>query len=427
MHFIGSFKNRYQVSSNRKAILQTKILAKRGLEKIPLSWCKNSEKIPTYSMNELDKVDKDQVYGLYLEKTADLKNLHQYPNLVRLVFCNSSVTKISTNLKKATQVKYLQLSCENLRALPKELAELSNMQVLDLGSSEKLTDIAVLAHTPQLLELDIADYSNSNSIKNWDALKNTSIEVLKLKGIEIHYLGDTFSHLPQLKKLTVEVRFQKELEQLAGLPPLTDLSIELRNSYKETNKIANINALLHQQTTLQYFHLRVDEYFSDYTGFEALSTLTYLYLDIPNYSDVHPCDFLDFPAVLGNLTQLVELHITTFKGDENNDWSALGNLKNLKRLHLGSSPLTKVPTVVKQLTMLEEFFLERCEKINDLTAFTENKQLKALILEYCGWDNDQLVDTILTCTNLTYIVGKFGNRQRGQLTKNFKSAFVQSV
>jgi len=300
-----------QWKDNTSTILDK--IKQEGFDAIPLEWYWWD--VPTIRVEAAAVKDPETVVGLYVENAEGLQDIDKYPNLIKLEYCSSNRRKVPAAIAKAKQLRYLQITCEQITALPYEIAQLKQLKILDLGRVDKLKDITALVGS-SIKAIAMSCYTKGANISDWTPLEQTSIEYLELSDIELHYLGKTWGNLPQLKELKGEIRFQKEIDALTALHPLEQLEIKQITSYKEENKITNFNRLFANQTALKTLVLGVDEYFEDYSGLSHLIALEQLRVNIPCYDNPQKCDWIDTPKEIAKLQKLEELHVVACRATD---------------------------------------------------------------------------------------------------------------
>ena len=234
------------------------------------------------------------------------------------------------------RVTELHLSGNELsEALPAELGDLTNLQILDLCSNELSGEIpAELGDLTNLQILELYDTGLSGEIP---------AELGNLTNLQILYLWGT--------GLSGEI--PAELGNLTSLQEL----------YLWGNGLSGaIPAELGNLTSLQILHLYDNELSGTIPAeLGNLTNLQILHLYINELSG-------EIPAELGNLTSLQELYLW---GNELSGEipAELGNLTNLQILHLYGNELSgEIPAELGDLTTLQELHLWGNELIETIPA-----------------------------------------------------------
>ncbi len=316
--------------------------------------------------------DLTKLTYLYLagNKISDIRVLSRLTNLKQLQLGQNPISDI-TSLAGLTGLAELGLVDTLLddADLP-VLAGMTNMTSLGLGNyywgdtpRVHLTDISVVTNMPNLTSL----YVYSETLQD-------ITPVAGLTGLVYLTIGsDQISDISSLSRLTNLETFclwdtqVSDISVMANFQKLT--YADLRGSrIADLRPLAGLTAL----TSLRITQNQV----ADVTPLAGLTNLTSLFLTDNWLTDIQP---------LAGLTNLTELYMeTNAYGDTGRyprhnqirDISALGNLANLRTLHLGSNSVKDLSPLVK-LTNLSNLNLWWCGlmDISTLTAMTSLDEL----------------------------------------------------
>nr|WP_157472355.1 leucine-rich repeat domain-containing protein [Neolewinella persica] len=243
-----------------------------------------------------------------------------------------------------------------------ELANLTDLQTLDLHYNSNLTNINALANLTSLHTLDL---SNNSSLANVDALANLTA----LQTLDLHF-NSSLTNIDSLAKLsklkTLYLSYNSSLTNVGVLENLTALKmLDLSNS----SSLMDVD-ILENLTALQTLSLRNNSSLINVDGLAKLTNLKTLYLSY-NLS-------LTNVDILEDLTALKTLDLSNNLSLINVD--GLAKLTNLKTLYLSSnSSLTNVD-VLANLTNLQELDLSENGSLTNVDGLSNLTNLQTLSL-----------------------------------------------
>ncbi|MFZ3002782.1 MAG: leucine-rich repeat domain-containing protein [Undibacterium umbellatum] len=256
----------------------------------------------------------------------------------------------------ATNASHLALNSLRIAQLPPSLAQLKQLESLELKQCPWLTDISILQSLPQLRNL-VVQSSRLIDIKPLEAL--ISLQSLDLSGCEL------ISDLAPLKVLT-----SLQSLDLPGYGLITDL--------------APLKAL----TSLQSFNMFGCKHITDLVPLQTLTNLKSIDFSWSgSITDLTP------------LKALIGLHSVNLSGcREITDFTPLQTLTNLESLDLSECREFTNLASLQALISLQSLNLAGCGKIADLTPLKALTSLHKLTLSRCGEITD--LTPLQTLTNL---------------------------
>lgn len=269
-------------------------------------------------------------------KIADMKNLQE----LNLSGNRLDLWQAMPLLKKLKKLKILDLSDNELEVLPKSLGQLTNLTTLDL-SRNKLSDLSI--ETEQLKKLQYLDLDNNN-------LRRFPAEINKL----IHLQSVSLSH----NKLSV-------LPRLDSLKNLRELNLSLNNFTTLPGEIKWLPKLTH-------LYLGYNSIDSLPEEMEKLQCLTFLYLNNNQLTTV--------PKVIARVRNLKKLDI------RKNNIKSLSNktietLKNVQEMHWDRNKL-----LMMYRDISDEIFYRKIKKPSrSHLAKTNLKELKLMEKRLAPW------------------------------------------
>jgi Leucine-rich repeat (LRR) protein len=320
------------------------------------------------------------------------KEIGNLTNLRELDLGHNQLTALPKeigNLKKLTK---LYLGCNQLTALPKEIGNLTSLSELYLGNVTGENSCWISTNNNQLTKLpeEICNLRNL-TILNLDKIKLTALskEIGKLTNLtKLNFSGNKLTALPKeignLTKLTELYLYDNKLtefpEEICNLRNLTILNldkIKLTALSKEIGKLTNLTELNLSGNKMTALPKEIGN----------LTKLTELYL--------YDNKLTEFPEEICNMRNLTELNLG------GNKLTALSkeidNLTNLSWLDLGGNQLTALPEEIGNLTNLRGLVLRGNQltalpkEICNLTKLTElnlrGNQLTVLPKEICYLTN----------------------------------------
>ncbi|MBD2127250.1 leucine-rich repeat domain-containing protein [Microcoleus sp. ZQ-A2] len=220
----------------------------------------------------------------------------------------------------------LDLSGNNLTALPPEIGKLTQLKKLILGKY-RYND-----------EGDIVDTIGNH-------LSALPAEIAQLKQLEeLLVVGNRLSALPaEIGQLTSLQSLNLNGNQLSALPAEIGQLTNLRSLDLRGNQLQQLPPEIEQLTNLQTLNLNGNQLKELPAQIGQLTQLQWLHLGVNQLKEL--------PAKIGQLTQLQWLN---FNGNQLKELPAqIGQLTQLQWLHLGVNQLKELPAKIGQLTQLQ--------------------------------------------------------------------------
>ncbi|MGE5355097.1 MAG: COR domain-containing protein [Deltaproteobacteria bacterium] len=247
-----------------------------------------------------------------------------------IVLRNQNLYNIPQHVFSNSEIKYLDLSNNNITILPPEISKLNNLEFL---------------------------YLNNNQLKNLplELFGLKSLKVLEIRNNNIKELPDLFSSFENIETFNCQSNpIQAVPNSLFQMFKLKNLIISNLNLYSISPKIGLLNNLI--------------------------------------YLDLKGNKLQKVPSSIGNLNKLKYLELNDNKLIELP--SSIGNLKNLSKLNLINNLFTEIPTSIGFLENIENIFIDFSERmicpplniieqgynniLSHLRAFDKNKTVEYL-------------------------------------------------
>ena len=277
------------------------------------------------------------------------KEIGQLTQLQTLNLSNNQLTALSDSLGQLTQLQSLNLSDNQLTTLPESLGGLTQLQSLNLSSNQLTTLPDSLGQLAQL-------------------------QTLNLSSNQLTALPESLGQLTQLQTLNI---FRNQLtalpaSPLAQLTQLTELNLS-------DNQLTTLPDFLGQLTQLTKLDLSSNQLTTLPESLGQLTLLKTLGLDRNKFTTL--------PDWLGLLTQLDTLWLQDNRIEQLP--SSLEKLSYLRRLDLGDgtggNPLNNIPMVIHNLPRLEQIWVTSC-KLKSIPEWLGNIPN----LNYLVADNNQI-------------------------------------
>ena len=214
------------------------------------------------SFRDLDSVSKRNViYGDSI--LVIIKNKH-----VRAIsLSNWKPESLPESIKNLEKLKYLNLSCNELKILPTSVDELSQLKFLDLGWNKFQSIPGFLAKVKSVknFRLDL-DHNEIKSIPHW--IDNLELHYLNLRDNQIKVIPDSIGNLKSLEYLDLREN------QIELIPESIGLNVSLKVLWLSNNKIKNIPGSIGSLKLLEVLDLE-NNYIQEIP--ETLSELKSLY------------------------------------------------------------------------------------------------------------------------------------------------------
>lgn len=289
-----------------------------------------------------------------------------------------------SNLKSLRQ---LDLSFNQLDALPRSLGELKSLEVLILEGNQFKTFPLVLLELKSLQTLNF----DRNQLKELPpSLRELeSLTTLDLSENQLKIIPDPVLQLKSLKNLRLSGYGIKKVEEIEGLEDLTHLrKIELDgNSIKQIRGLENF-------TNLESLILSENQ-IEEISGLEHLMKLSYLSLQNNKVTEIRSLNHLkglqslhlgyNKISKITGLDELINLHVLDLHSNIIKKIEELESLTNLKELDLGFNKILDIKGL-ENLTNLQDLRLG-ANQISKIRGLETLKNLQKLDLA-----NNQIVE-----------------------------------
>ena len=307
----------------------------------------------------------------------DITNL---TNLQILSLSNNQLTVLPPELGQLTALQSLSLFDNQLTVLPPELTQLTALQSLDLGFNQLTALPPELTQLTALQSLNL--FNNQLTVLPPELTQLTALQSLNLGSNQLTALP------PELTQLTALQSLSLSGNQLTVLPPeLTQLTA-LQELDLSNNQLTVLPPELTQLTALQSLNLGSNQLtvlppeLTQLTALQSLSLsgnqLTVLPPELTQLTALQSLSlgFNQLTVLPPELTQLTALQSLSLSSNQLTVLPPeLGQLTALQSLSLGFNQLTVLPPELTQLTALQSLNLGS----NQLTALPpELTQLTAL-------------------------------------------------
>jgi len=282
--------------------------------------------------------DKENIVGIFIRTKINKvpQNIFNLLNIRSLLLTSKyRINNVPKEIGQLTNLQLLDLSSNQFSALPKEIGQLTNLQLLDLSSNQFSALPKEIGQLTNLRSLDLS--SNQLSALPKEIGQLTNLRSLDLNSNKLLYLSNEISRLDNLQSLNLHSNklshLPKEISQLSNLKSL-GLTI---------NKLSTLPKEINQLTNLQYLRLRNNELSTIPNEIGQLVNLQSLELDNNELSNL--------PKEICQLHNLQSLSLS------NNELSNLPKeicqLPNLQFLYLTNNNLSTLPKEISQLTNLQ--------------------------------------------------------------------------
>nr|MDZ8282883.1 COR domain-containing protein [Nostoc sp. ChiSLP01] len=263
------------------------------------------------------------------------REIGQLTKLQMLNLCNNQLSSLPPEIALLSNLTQLNLGDNLLKVLPTEITELSNLTNLSIWRNQlkvlpteitclsKLTQLYVGGNQLKVLPVEITELSNLIELSIWGhQLKVLPVEITKLTQLEKLYLGDN-----QLKVLP------KEITQLYNLTHLSIWGNQLKMLPVEIIELSKLTYLALSDNKLTELPKEITK----------LSNLTYL--------DLSNNELTELPKEITKVSELTKLYL------KSNQLKVLPvyitQLSNLIELDLRGNQLKMLPVEIAQLSNLQ--------------------------------------------------------------------------
>lgn len=365
-----------ELSLNRLSSIPEKILQLQQLQIVNFN--KNRfQAIPAFicQLSHLQKVSFNK------NKIVDFSNIVNHKNIQSISLIDNRIEHFP-ELDHISKLSVLQLSNNNINALPVHMNRLRNLTVLEIASNQLTRLAAAIGKCTDLQKLNIAHnkiktiprsiknlqqlsslIANNNQINQLhaDFAKCKNLRTIDLANNKLKVLPDAFCQLKQLRHLDLSHNKLTDLpDNIGQVRSLSELNLAhntLENLPNSLGQISFLFKLLLNDNILKILPVH----------FTRLTSLSILNLANNQFDAL--------PEEIGQLKKLKHLEL------QNNQLQYLPdsfqNLKELQHLNLYKNPINTFPKVLLQLDNLTQI-----KGLKNLLSIAQKKQLIAF-LKHC--------------------------------------------
>ncbi len=251
----------------------------------------------------------------------------------------NNLSALPAQIGQLRQLEELQVVANQLSALPGEIGQLTSLQSLDLRGNQLSALPGEIGQLTSLQTLDLR--GNQLSALPGEIGQLTSLQTLDLRGNQLSALPGEIGQLTSLQSLDLSDN------QLSALPGEIGQLTSLQSLDLSGNQLSALPGEIGQLTSLQSLHLYRNQLSALPGEIGQLTSLQSLYLYRNQLSAL--------PGEIGQLTSLQSLLLS------DNQLSALpgeiGQLTSLQSLDLWGNQLSALPGEIGQLTSLQTLHL----------------------------------------------------------------------
>ncbi|OYQ65458.1 hypothetical protein B9G53_07200 [Pseudanabaena sp. SR411] len=285
-----------------------------------------------YRLSHADFITEGTVLGNRL-KTLPTE-LAELTNLQSLDLSSNSLKTFPNSVTRLTNLQSLNLSGNRLKTFPNSVTRLTNLQSLDLRSNRLSAIPESIASLNNLQSLDLSD----NILRAFphSVTRLTNLQSLNLSANSLIAIPNSISSLTNLQSLILIYN------RLSAIPDLIASLINLQFLSLKFNNLSTIPDSITSLINLQSLDL----------GCNSLSTIPDSIIRLTNLQslDLGGNSLSAIPDSIASLTNLQSLDLS------DNSLSAIpdsiSNLTNLQSIDLGNNQITKVPAAICQLIKL---------------------------------------------------------------------------
>ncbi len=294
------------------------------------------------------------------------ESLAQLTQLQSLDISRNQLTALPESLSQLTQLQSLDISNNQLTALPESLSQLTQLQKLNIANNQ-LTELPEsLSQLAQLQSLDI--FNNRLTPLPESLSQLTQLQALNISGNQLTELPESLSQLTQLQSLNISNNQLTELpESLSQLTQLQSLDIS-------NNQLTELPKWLVKLIKLSYLNVGAKS-LTDIGGIGNLQTLDELILG----SAMGSCRFTDLPPEIRLLKHLKKLWLFRCGLCSLPDW--IEELSELNELHLGFNKIKVIPSGLGRIKNLDVLMINRNQLKDIPTSLSNLKLLGRLTLD----------------------------------------------
>ncbi|NEQ33180.1 MAG: TIR domain-containing protein [Leptolyngbya sp. SIO4C5] len=261
------------------------------------------------------------------------------------------MSSLPPEIAQLTNLQTLNISSNRLSSLPPEIAQLTNLQTLNISSNRLSSLPPEIGQLTSLKELNLGRDLNFsfNSSRNLNQLSNLPPEIVQLTALQtLNLSSNQLSSLPpKIAQLTALQTLDLSSNQLSSLPPEIVQLTNLQTFDLSSNQLSSLPPKIAQLTALQTLNLSSNQLSSLPPKIAQLTALQTLNLSSNQLSSLPP-----------KIAQLTALQMLDLR---NNQLSSLPpeivQLTNLQSLDLSHNALSGLPLEIKQLSKLEKLDL----------------------------------------------------------------------
>ncbi|MGB0839488.1 MAG: COR domain-containing protein [Chitinophagales bacterium] len=310
--------------------------------------------------------------------SADIARLTQ---LTTLDLGSNEIQELPDALTELAHLESLDLSNNSLTALPSQVTQLSGLKILDLRSNK-------LKQLPEsiglLSKLERLGLRGNQLRKLPDAIREfKQLELLDLSGNQIEELADELAQLNQLKRLYLRNNRLKQLPR--GIARLRNL----QRLYLTSNQLKELPQNFDLLDNLQLLDLKNNEFSIISPELLNLSKLEYLDFSHNNLqvlpSDISKLQALEYLDLANNQLRVIpksiaQIQVLQYLDLKHNALSRIPNkvphMPHLQHLHLRDNPIEMPPPEIanRGIAAVRNYFKE-IEKASEKIPLNEIKLL----------------------------------------------------
>ncbi|OMO57261.1 hypothetical protein CCACVL1_25876 [Corchorus capsularis] len=352
---IGSMRSLKELYANSTSIenLPESIYRLEKLEKLSLRDCKRIKQLPK-CVGKLVSLKELHLDGSALEQLSDAIGDLENLEILSLIFCES-LTQLPDTIGSLKLLKNLLIKGSAITELPNSIGWLPYLKYLSVGGRQlsKLPDsIQGLA---SIVELGIDKTSITGLPSQIGALRL----LRKLEIISCTCLKSLPESIGSLLALTHLNIFNADITELPESFGMLENLITLR--LNECKRLCKLPSSIGNLKSLHHFYMSETAVTQLPDSFGMLSSLVVLKMRKKEKSK----SFSVLPASFSNLSSLEEF--------DANAWSICGEISDdfeklsaLEILNLGKNDFSKLPSSLRNLSLLKKLFLPKCEELKSV-------------------------------------------------------------
>ncbi|MCY7277375.1 MAG: GTPase [Phormidesmis sp. CAN_BIN44] len=312
--------------------------------------------------------------------------------------------KLLAVIEKAKQSEQtsLDLRWQDIKELPLEIGQLTQLTTLNLSSNQLTT---VPEAIKQLIRLTTLNLSSNQLTTVPEAIK-------QLIRLEFLYLrNNKFTELPSWIGESINLKdIDLGFNQIETVPNSFGKLINLQRLYLSGNKLQALPSSFDQLS-------RIDALYLSFNQFKILPELIGR-LNHLTQLDISSIQLEELPVYLKDLKNLVFLDLSYNRLRTLPEW--IGQLKQLKELKLTSNDLTELPFALIQLSQLKRLHLISNKNLNIPIEITRKYAKPYLVLDFLRQLQEEGVDHIYEAKLLIIGEGGAGKTSLANKLRNSK-------